>query len=73
MSATGIARRLRRHRLTVFRELRRNWHHAAEIPDLTDYWGVLAKKLALDRRARHRKLVRYRDLRQRVVAFLKAG
>lgn len=73
MSATDIARRLGRHRSTVFRELQRNRHHDAEIPELTGYWGVLAQKLALDRRARHRKLVRHPDLRKWIVRCLKAG
>lgn len=73
MSATEIARRLGRHRSTVFRELRRNRHHDAEIPELTGYWGVLAQKLALGRRFRHRKLIRHPDLRRQVMACLRAG
>ncbi|MET3615693.1 IS30 family transposase, partial [Rhizobium aquaticum] len=73
MSATEIAERLGRHRSTVFRELRRNRHHDVEIPELTGYWCVLAQKLALGRRFRHRKLVRYSELRQRIVVCLKAG
>ena len=44
MSATEIARRLARHRSTEFRELRRNRHHDAELPELSGYWGVLAQK-----------------------------
>lgn len=54
MSATEIAERLGRHRSTVFRELRRNRHNDVEIHDLTGYWCVLAQKLALGRRFRHR-------------------
>ena len=66
-------RRLGRHRSTVFRELRRNRHHDAEIPELRGYWGVLAQKLALGRRFRHRKLVRHPDLRRMVISCLWAG
>ena len=73
MSATEIAERLGRHRSTVFRELRRNRHHDVEIPELTGYWCVLAQKLALGRRFRHRKLVRHSELRQRIIVCLKAG
>lgn len=73
MSATEIAERLGRHRSTVFRELRRNRHHDVEIPELNGYWCVLAQKLALARRFRHRKLVRYSELRQRIIVCLKAG
>ncbi|WP_256947180.1 MULTISPECIES: hypothetical protein [Haematobacter] len=35
MSGEEIARKLDRHRSTVFCELRRNRHHDAEIPELT--------------------------------------
>ncbi|MET3614381.1 IS30 family transposase, partial [Rhizobium aquaticum] len=73
MSATEIAERLGRHRSTVFRELRRNRHNDVEIPELTGYWCVVAQKLALGRRFRHRKLVRHSELRQRIVVCLKAG
>ncbi len=34
---------------------------------------MLAQKLALGRRVRHRKLIRHPDLRQRVVTCLRAG
>lgn len=73
MSATEIASRLGRHRSTVFRELRRNRYHDAEIPELSGYWSVPAQKIALGRRFRHRKLVRHPDLRHRVTRCLRAG
>lgn len=73
MSATEIAQRLGRHRSTIFRELRRNRYHDAELPHLNGYWGLVAQRFALGRRFQHRKLVRYPDLRERVTVCLRAG
>lgn len=73
MSATEIARRLGRHRSTVFRELRRNHYHDAEIRELTGYYGLLAHERAQRRRFRRRKMVIHAELRHRVEACLKSG
>lgn len=73
MSATEIARRLGRHRSTVFRELRRNHYHDAEIRELTGYYGLLAHERAQRRRFRRRKMVIHVDLRHRVETCLKSG
>ncbi|WP_162683462.1 helix-turn-helix domain-containing protein [Rhodobacteraceae bacterium DSL-40] len=59
VSADEIARRLGRHRSTIFRELVRNRHHDAEIPELTACRVVLAQKLTAGRRFRLGKLVRH--------------
>ncbi len=40
-----------RHRSTIYREIRRNWWHDAEVPATDGYWPVAARKLAADRRA----------------------
>ncbi|PZQ46249.1 MAG: hypothetical protein DI556_20935 [Rhodovulum sulfidophilum] len=72
-SATDIAARLGLHRSTVFRELRRNRYHDAEIPELSGYWSVPTQKIALSRRFRPRELVRHPDLRHRVTRCLRAG
>lgn len=68
-----IARVLSRHRSTIYREIRRNWWHDAEVPQADGYWPMTAQKLAEDRRARDRKLVRHPELREAVVDRLKAG
>lgn len=63
--ATAIALRLGRHRSTVFRELRRNHFHDAELPQLSG-WCIVAQRIALGRRFQHRKIVRHLDLRDRL-------
>lgn len=73
MSGDEMARRLGRHRSTVFRDLRRNRHHDAEIPELSGYWGLLAHETAQRRRFRRRKMVIHSDLRRRVATRLKSG
>lgn len=68
-----IAHVLSRHRSTIYREIRRNWWHDAEVPQADGYWPLTAQKLAADRRARDRKLIRHPDLLDAVVDRLKAG
>ena len=58
MSPDEMARRLGRHRSTIFRELRRNHFHDSEVPTLSGYWGIVAQGLSDGRRTRQRKLVR---------------
>ena len=73
MSATEITRRLGRPRSAVFRELRRNRCHDAELPHLNGCWCMVAQRIALGRRFRHRKIVRHPELRDRVTDCLRAG
>lgn len=73
MSATEIAERLGRHRSTIFRELRRNRFHDAEIPEFNGYYALVASDIAGRRRSRRRKLVLHPDLRTRVETCLRAG
>jgi len=68
-----MARRLGRHRSTIFRELRRNRFHDSEIPRLSGYWCIVAQGLCDGRRTRRRKLVRYPGLRDKVVGCLRSG
>ena len=58
MSADEMARRLGRHRSTIFRELRRNHFHDPEAPRLNGYWCIVAQSLTDGRRTRQRKLIR---------------
>lgn len=68
-----IARVLSRHRSTIYREIKRNWWHDADVPQADGYWPVTAQDLAKGRRSRNRKLARHAALRDAVVDRLKAG
>ncbi len=68
-----IAVEIGRHRSTVFREIKRNKFVDEELPKLNGYYGMTAQRSAVNRRARRRKLVRFVDLRQHVIAQLKVG
>ena len=68
-----IASELGRHRSSVYREIKRNRFVDDELPYLNGYYGMVAQKTASNRRARRCKLVRLPDLREAVIAQLKAG
>ncbi len=68
-----IAKRLSRHRSTIYREIRRNSFDDDELPELSGYYGVLAQRYAAERRQRQRKLIRMPDLLAAVVEWLKTG
>jgi IS30 family transposase len=68
-----IAAEIGRHRSTVYREIRRNRFTDAELPYLNGYYGMVAQRSALERRARRRKLIRLADLRGHVIDRLKEG
>ncbi len=68
-----IARRINRHRATVYREIKRNFFKDEELPQLNGYYGMLAQKSAAERRARRRKLVRIPELRDAVNDRLQEG
>ncbi len=73
LSPDEMARRLGRHRSTIFRELRRNRFVDAELPDLNGYWGLIAQGKADGRRSIRRKLLRQAKLRERVEHCLSCG
>ena len=73
LSPNEMARRLGRHRSTIFRELRRNHFHDSEIPKLSGSWCVVAQSYSDGRRTRQRKLVRDPGLRNQVEGCLRSG
>lgn len=73
LSVDAIARELGRHRSTIYRELRRNWWHDAEVPQAEGYWPVSAQMLADGRRRRRCKLLRHPRLQAAVVQGLQDG
>ena len=73
LSPDEMARKLGRHRSTIFRELRRNHFHDSEIPKLSGYWCVVAQGYSDGRRTRQRKLVRDPGLRDQVERCLRSG
>lgn len=73
VSVSKIAAEIGRHRSTVYREIKRNFHTDDEIPDLNGYYGMVAQREASKRRVRKRKLIRLDDLRAHVVTQLKIG
>lgn len=60
-SIPAIAARLGRHRVTIHREIRRNWYDDAEAPRMSGYFPTVAHGWARDRRQRlgnlHRDVV----------------
>lgn len=73
MPVPEIADRLSRAPSTIYRELKRNAHQDAELPKLNGYYAVTAQDKAERRRAVHRKLVRYPELKAAVEEALEAG
>jgi IS30 family transposase len=68
MSVPRIAERLDRHRSTIHREIRRNWHDDG--PWLRGYFPEAAQTRTERRRIRRRKLHRDLDLARYVIARL---
>lgn len=73
LSPDEMARRLGRHRSTIFHELRRNRFVDPELSDLNGYWGLIAQGKADGRRSRQRRLLREAKLRERVEHCLRCG
>ncbi len=65
-----IAERLGRHRSTIYRELRRNWHRDAEMREINGYYPTVAHGTAARRRHRLGKLQRNTTLATLVVERL---
>jgi IS30 family transposase len=68
-----IARTLKRHRATIFRERRRNHFEDAELPGVVGYFGLAAQTETIKRRSRQRKLIQYPDLCKLVVGRIGKG
>ena len=73
VNVTEIARRINRHRSTVYREIKRNFYKDQELPQLDGYYGMNAQKFTAERRVRRRKLVRIPALRDAVIDRLQEG
>jgi len=63
---------LRRHRSTIYREIRRNTFHDRELPQYSGYFSTVADDIAKERRRRLRKLRRNPHLRSMVIEKLEA-
>ncbi|ETX29548.1 IS30 family transposase [Roseivivax isoporae] len=73
VSVNEMARVLKRHRSTIFRELQRNHFQDRCMPDVVGYFAMAAQRKTADRRARQRKLLRYPDLRAEVTRKITHG
>jgi len=54
VSVNEMARVLKRHRSTIFREQKRNYFFDAALPKVVGYFGVAAHLTTRDRRTRQR-------------------
>ena len=62
-----IAAGIGRHVSTIYRDIKRNGYADEHLPELNGYYGVVAQRAAVQRRARRRKLVRLVGLRKAVI------
>ncbi|MBP2444152.1 IS30 family transposase [Rhizobium leguminosarum] len=67
-----MARRLGRHRSTIYREIKRNTFRDRELPDYDGYYSTVANDIAQDRRRRLKKLRRHPNLRTEIINQLEA-
>jgi len=71
---TEMARVLKRHKSTIFREIKRNfWADDAFPKKYAGYFGMAAHQRTQQRRSTQRKLIRHPELCQSIVARLKNG
>ena len=68
-----IAAEIGRHVSTIYRDIKRNRYADEDLPELNGYYGVVAQRAAVQRRARRQKLVRLVGLRKAVIKQLKEG
>jgi len=73
VSVEEMARVLKRHRSTIFRQIRRNHFHDADLPKVRGYFAMAAQIRTVDRRARQRKLIRHPQLCDRIVNHVTEG
>ncbi|MGO4908799.1 IS30 family transposase [Pseudorhodobacter sp. W20_MBD10_FR17] len=62
LTVKEIAQNLNRAPSTIYREIRRNYYSDTELPELNGYHAVNAQDKYEQRRAVHRKLIRYPEL-----------
>ena len=72
LAVNEMARRLGRHRSTIYREIRRNTFRDQELPEYSGYFPTIADEITRERRRRLRKLRRHPDLRAEVISQLEA-
>ena len=69
-----MARVLKRHKSTIFREIKRNFWADDSLPKkYAGYFGMAAHQRTLQRRSTQRKLIRHPDLCTRVIQQIKQG
>jgi transposase, IS30 family len=68
-----IAAQIGRHVSTIYRDIKRNRYADNDLPELNGYYGLVAQRAAVQRRARRRKLVRLVGLQKAVIKQLKEG
>ena len=69
-----MARVLKRHRSTIFREIKRNFWADDSLPKkYAGYFGMAAHQQTLQRRSTQRKLIRHPELCKSIVSRLKNG
>jgi len=73
VSINEMARILNRHRSTIFRGIRRNHLHDADLPKVRGTFAMAAQIRTADRRARQRKLIRHLQLCARIVDHVTSG
>ena len=73
MPVPEIADRLGRAASTIYRELKRNTFEDTELPELNGYYCMTAQAKYEKRRAIHRKMIVYPELKETIEDRLKAG
>ena len=73
MPISEIADRLGRDPSTIYRDIKRNRYTDKEIPELDGYHALVAQDKYEQRRAIHRKMIVYPELKEAIEDRLKAG
>lgn len=73
MPISEIADRLGRNPSTIYRDIKRNRYTDKEIPELDGYHALVAQDKYEARRAIHRKMIVYPELKEAIEDRLKAG
>ncbi|MEC8196900.1 MAG: IS30 family transposase, partial [Pseudomonadota bacterium] len=73
MPIAEIADRLGRDPSTIYRDIKRNRYTDTELPELNGYYALNAQDMYEKRRAIHRKMIVYPELKEAIEDRLKAG